>query len=407
MPSFVQKIPSPQFGKFGPKFGPAYLKHPHNQQATYDFKKPANVPDIEQGEENLPRIINYNADQGGCSLWRIIWPSEYMLAYKKATAMNLYQLVVEPYFYKTIHGIKFQRQCKTPQINLIRHIRKIADAKKEKHGENMRILWEVDDLVAPADAIPDFNKSKEPFNTPEILANLKELQYLVDEFIVVSEYMKQHYAEHAGWDNITVIPNYLPHTWLGNFYDHDKKMKQFEQNKGKPRIGYIGSASHFDVRNKTSQRDDFGHVFDTIVKTKDKYQWVFVGGFPLRLAPLVQKGVIEFHPWCPILELHSKVASLNLQATVAPLMDHVFNRSKSDIKMMESAALGIPCACQDLNPYEKALFKFQTGDEMMDQIESILSNYETAVAQSHELTNGRWLHEHLDEHVRPYISKKK
>ena len=406
MPSFASKTPITNLS-IGPKFGPKIFagKKPPGSAISFGMERPKNLPVVEDDETNLPRLINYNADQGGCALWRTIWPSEYLLSYKKATIMNLYQLVLEPYFYKTVNAVKFQRQCKNDQIKLIEHIKKIKDSKKSKNGEDLKILWEVDDLVAPADDIPKFNKSRDPFDTPEILENLKKLKDLIDEFVVVSPYMKQHYMQHAGWEKVTVIPNYLPFTWLRGHYNFDRKMKEFEQNKQKPRIGYIGSASHFDVKNSNGQKDDFHHVFDFIVKTIDKYQWVFVGGYPLRLHPYVKSGQVEFHKWVPILELHEKVRELNLQATIAPLHDCSFNRAKSDIKLMESASVGVPCICQDLDPYAKALYKFNTGEEMLSQIDAALTNYEWSVENSYNLTNGRWLHEHLDEHLLVYTTE--
>lgn len=407
MPSYVNPQQSDLLKniQIGPKFGPQILQKPPVSNSNLSLSRPNNLPDIEQGESGLPRIVNYNADQGGCGLWRVIWPSDYLLAYKKATVMNMYQLVLEPYFYETIDAVKFQRQCKDNQIKLIQHMRAISNAKKSKNGKNMKILWEVDDLVAPANCIPDFNKSKGPFNNEEIMKNLFKLNDLVDEFVVVSDYMKRHYQHYAGWKNVTVVPNYLPFTWLRNHYSFADKMKQMDDNKKKPRIGYMGSASHFDVKNNAGQKDDFDHVIDMVHKTKDKYQWVFVGGHPLRLYPLVKSGEIEFHPWVPIMELHEKVNSLNLQATIAPIMDHPFNRAKSDIKLMESAALGLPCICQDLEPYENALFKFNTGQEMIDQIDAALADYDASVINSYNLTNNRWLHEHLDEHVLTYMTE--
>lgn len=389
----------------GPHFGPKFVQQSVRQNKPISFDRPFNIPPPPDETKDLPRIVNYMADQGGCALWRIIWPSEYLNAYKKASVMNMFQLVVEPYFYATINAIKFQRQCQDNQVELIKHMKKISDAKKEKSGKPLKILWEVDDLVGPPECIPDFNHCKKAFNTPKIIENLKKLVDVVDEFVVVSDYMKEHYKQYVGMEKISVVPNYLPPTWLDNLFVADEKMKLYETNRNKPRIGYIGSGTHFDIANNNAQRDDFWHVIEFIHKTKDKYQWVFIGGYPVRFHSLVKSGVFEYHPWSPIIELQSKVRSLGLQATIAPLLDHPFNRAKSDIKLMESAALGIPCVCQNLNPYKEGIFKFDTGEEMLSQLENILKDedsYENAMLRSRELVENKWLHNHLDEHLLIY-----
>ena len=414
MPSFIQK-PKPQAISniisdvpIGPQFGPKFVKQSIQGSISLGMNSPQHANGTLLGkEENMPRIVNYMADQGGCGLWRIIWPCEHLLSYKKATTMNMYQMVVEPYFYATVDAVKFQRQCKDNQVDLIKHIKKISDAKEQKYGKKVKLIWEVDDIVAPADCITDFNRNKEAFETEKILNNLKKITEVVDEFLVVSRYMRDHYRKYLDYEKVSVVPNYLPSNWLNNRYNHKDKMENWDKNKKKPRVGYIGSATHFDVKNKTGQIDDFAHVNEFIHKTKDKYQWVFVGGYPLVFSNLVKRGEIEYHPWKPIMELPDFVLSLNLQASIAPLYAHPFNRAKSDIKLMESAALGTPCVCQNLEPYEEAIFKFDKGDEMISQLEYILcdKNYEKCVIDSRKLVEDRWLHQHLDEHLLIYTTE--
>ena len=60
---------------------------------------------------------------------------------------------------------------------------------------------------------------------------------------------------------------------------------------------------------------------------------------------------------------------------VAPLTENNFNNSKSDIKFVEAATLGIPCLCQDMETYSTAPddLKFKTADDLEEKMDWILN----------------------------------
>ena len=79
---------------------------------------------------------------------------------------------------------------------------------------------------------------------------------------------------------------------------------------------------------------------------------------------------------------------------VAPLQNNNFNKSKSDLKLVEANAFGIPIACQNLCTYEDASFKFDTGEEMISVIDDVLSKkgrYMNISAKARNDANKRWL----------------
>jgi hypothetical protein len=88
---------------------------------------------------------------------------------------------------------------------------------------------------------------------------------------------------------------------------------------------------------------------------------------------------------------------------VAPLQDNNFNKSKSDLKLIEANAFGLPIACQDLCTYENAKFKFNTGKEMIAQIDDVLSKkgrYMNISAKARSDANKRWLEN--DDNIKCY-----
>lgn len=339
------------------------------QRPAAQFNKPK--PSITKPpEQSIPRAINYLADYSGCGYWRMVWPSHLVTAYQKVITQDSTCMVRDDMFYNGIKTVRLQRQANPQQLRFYKEICNMARKKQ------FNVIYEIDDIVLSED-IPDYNKYKFAFEPKEIRNSVIEMMQMSHEITVTCEYMKDYYISKTGNKNVTVIPNYPPRFWLDGFYDEDKLSKNYDRHvkkRHKPRILYAGSGAHFDVDNKTGMQDDFTHVRDIIRKTTNKYQWVFVGGYPPPLHDLVSSGKIEFIPWCPLYDLPRLLFKLNINCMVAPLTDNTFNRCKSDIKYVEACAYGIPIVCQDMITYKSAPFKFNTGSEMIDNIADILKD---------------------------------
>lgn len=371
---------------------PRYKSNPFNINANKPIPKPG---------EGLPRYCHFNADHSGCGFWRMIWPSEQLLIYNKAIVSTMYQMVLDPNFYRGVTAVRFQRQCTENQYKFVKHLRKVSNELKNKTGQGFKLIWEVDDLVCPVDDIPNYNKCKESFTNPQILDTVRRVVNLCDEVSVVSPRMREHYSKHLSFDKISVIPNYFNRNWVDGLYDKERVMSNYDKGKNsKFRIGYAGSPTHFDVANRASQRDDFHAVVDDIIKRVDDYQFVFFGGYPLKLSEYVKSGKIEYVPWGNLDKYPKILDNLNLNVMIAPLCDNAFSASKSSIKFLEGAAMGIPCVSQDIDCYELSPWKFKVGGEMFDIIDNILlteDTYEYASDTAWDIMQDYWLDEHLDE----------
>lgn len=398
-------ISFPFFKKFGPKtFGELSKK-----LSQYDPKKTGIK--IPVPGEGLPRVIHYCADQSGCAFWRMIWPGDELLAHNKAVIMTLYQMVTVGQFYGGIDAVRLQRQCTEPQLEFIKFLRNISDQMKHQTGKGFRIIWEVDDIVCPAQDIPDYNVCKTAFEGDEVYKNVKEIMKYVDEMTVVSEHMRQHYKKCLNFDKISVIPNYAPKSWIDVGYDEEKILKKYRENR-KPRVLYAGSGTHFDVTNRTGQKDDFGHVVDLIIQDitiHKKYDWVFFGALPLKLKQFIGNGV-EFHQWCSILEYPQKIKEMNVDVTLAPLQNNAFSRSKANIKLTEAGSQGIPCVAQNIDCYNSDGWKytFDTAEQMFQRVDEILESeesYMSACRFAREYSQNYFLQNHLDQYVLLYTTE--
>lgn len=338
-------------------------------------------------ELDLPRFLNYYADYSGCGHWRMIWAEQVMNAKMKAVVHGTTVMNLDPRYYVNVKSVRLQRQATKQQLQFVKFLKDV-----QQHN-GMRLIYEIDDICFKED-IPDYNKYKPAFESEEIRTTAQEIMGLCDEITVTCKYMQEYYRKKTGNEKVTILPNFMPKFWIGNHYDLNRNTRNLELHKKKPRILYAGSGAHFDVDNRVKQKDDFEHVNDIIRRTVNKYQWVFLGAFPLPLIDLVRSGKIEFHQWLSLLDYAEGISNLNINMLVAPLQDNVFNRSKSDLKYIEACAFGLPIACQDMCTYENAPIKFKTGAEMVDRIDETLkdpSKYKAICKRARQYADTRWL----------------
>jgi len=155
-------------------------------------------------------------------------------------------------------------------------------------------------------------------------------------------------------------------------------------------------------------QDDFAHVVQEIIKARKKFKFVWKGTFPLAVKPFIDNGEMEFLQWSPLYDLPGKIYEAGCNVTFASLQDNIFNRSKSNIKIVEAGAFGMPGVFQDLCTYQEAELKFSTGSELISQLEYItadLDRYMKLSENIHNFTDKLWLEDHLNEYSAMYFTK--
>jgi len=333
-------------------------------------QQPPQPPQPQQPIElSLPRYVNYLADYSGCGFWRILWPELLINASGIGCSSSLTAMVVNNHWYQGVKAVKIQRQASNDQKEFVKYLKSI----QLEYG--FRLIYEVDDVVF-REEIPNYNKFKFAFDTDEIRNNCVEIINLCDEVVVTCDYMRRLYIDKTGKKEITVVPNFVPYSWMGHDFNRSNIYNSYDKNKKKPRVIYTGSGAHYDVDFKNNGIDDFSHVIDFVRKSINKYQWVFVGSYPPGLHNLVESKQIEFHAWQTLANYPSFIKSLNVQAMIAPLLDNNFNRSKSDIKFIEACVMGLPCMVQDMETYKNApdYLKFKTGEDLEIKLDAVLKN---------------------------------
>lgn len=99
-------------------------------------------------------------------------------------------------------------------------------------------------------------------------------------------------------------------------------------------VAYAGTNSHVG---------DVGKVFSLLPEmlASEEKMHLHMVGLPLP-KEIEDNPRTRQVPWAPVSEYASRLASWRFDMLLAPLDDNTFNRSKSNIKMLEAAAMGIP-----------------------------------------------------------------
>lgn len=190
------------------------------------------------------------------------------------------------------------------------------------------IVYTLDDLLTGMDESNHLRRNV-PANCG---ARLKYALARCDRMVVSTDFLAETYRHLIA--DIRVVPNRLEQElWLPV---HSRK-----RTSKKPRIGWAGGTTH---------QGDLALLKEVIEMTRHEADWIFFGMCPKELRPLV----VEFHAFTQFSEYPARLGALNLDIAVAPLAQIPFNQGKSNLRLLEYGALGIPVVCTDIDPYRNS-----------------------------------------------------
>ncbi|MRD73051.1 hypothetical protein GH865_07300 [Rhodocyclus tenuis] len=245
-------------------------------------------------------------------------------------------------------------------------------------------IYQLDDLVT--DIPPDNPSSKQL--PPELVRERLRLGLAAcDRLIVSTQPLADAYRELI--DDIRVVPNMLEaRVWSG--------LQSRRRGTKKPRVGWAGAQQH---------AGDLRLIAEVVKATADEVDWVFFGMMPAG----VSRYVAEFHDVVVRFEEYpAKLATLDLDLAVAPLVLHPFNEAKSNLRLLEYGAMAWPVVCSDAYPY-------RTNDAPVTRL---ANDPEQWIACLREKVRDRdalaaegdalkaWVYEHyiLEEHLERWLS---
>ena len=305
---------------------PAYNRNLTLRKTDFSLEtgfKPAWDPAI----RDLPRITGAGAGSYVPWAYRVAQPLAALSAAGKAVHANI------PFTGENLEYMPsvVELQRAQPDVLLLHntlHDHCLESLRQYRTMNDVFMVFSQDDLMF---AVPPKSSC---FKTgyKDIKKRLRSCLALMDRLIVTCEPLAD---ELSGFINdIRVVPNRLDARLWGNL----------ESRRGcgvKPRVGWAGAMQH---------HGDLEMLATVVSETADEVDWIFMGMCPEFLRPHVR----EVHEYVAFSAYPETLAKLNLDLAVAPLERNRFNRSKSNLRLLEYGAMGWPVIATDIEPYRDA-----------------------------------------------------
>lgn len=324
------------------------------------------------------------ADRTGCGTIRVMQPLD-ALARERGYNTEYDTRIVpsEQELPKTLIG---QRVCKDGPSELWFHI----GVKKDRPRTVFEVdddLWNVDHTNVKAfkwfiGGIDDDG------NQHDVQTNIARNVALADYVTCTTEPLAEILRQFN--PNVHIIPNYIPR-WVTEW----ERPRREELT-----IGWGGSGTHgmdWDADGPQIKR--------FLSRSKVPFRLI---GPSLHNAPMgLPKEQVTAVGWIPSVEDYWR--NIDYDIGVIPLKHHVFNQSKSHLKFLENAALGIPTVAADSGPYSRAIEHGKTGflvkrdHEWSKYLRDLVNDEamrEEIGSNAKEWAKTQILEDHLDEWVK-------
>lgn len=251
----------------------------------------------------------------------------------------------------------------------------LRDHLKETQKKYKPIVLDIDDNVQATRPYNPGYRSFHP-NSPNMVWNIKSLG-VFDAITVSTDELKEFYSKYTDPTKIYVCPNSL------NMKERDEvnamdfaDSKLFKKKDGEVRIGWTGSASHWE---------NLKHIEPAVISILKKYPqttFYYTGIFGDLFVEkeLRDAGRIVNIGWADLKEWPKFNRECNFDIALAPLTDNAFNRAKSNLRILEYGSAKFPVICSPVRPYKCFTDKeviFATEDyDWYEKIEWMINNAE-------------------------------
>jgi len=264
-----------------------------------------------------------------------------------------------------------------------------------KENHHTKVVLDYDDLLwEPHEGkLHKYNMFLNKLNLKECRESLeKYLDFAADLVTVSCERLKDEISDFVPEEKIAVVPNYLAiRDWC---FDRTSAIIN-EDN-----FFYAGSLSHYN--NEKKQHGDFSIP---LAKFLEKQRTMFMGDEPPWFFQncIQSTGWVDLNVYPNALYQNTRYAKF----TLAPIEENIFNTCKSDLKYLESCAVGRVCIVSDFpgSPYAGAhpmqkMPQNASIDEIRGIVEKCKEHYAEILDYQYEYLNTRWLDAHKEEYTR-------
>lgn len=264
----------------------------------------------------MKRAIFLPGSIDGCALWRFFMPHLKMPGSK---------FVFNPGFVLPFDQIQLHDVAVVQRLGSENNIKAIKTIK----ANGKKVVYDLDDNIWH---IPVWNPAHGAFAPIRDLfdACIRECDYIVCSTGALQAAIKRN----------TKVKT--PVKVIHNAVDFDLFHALPDLGTGKVTVGWGGSATH---------DKDIEAVFSLIPELLEKNRDMLFSSVGAELGALADHPRVTPRLHVPIAEYPARLASWRWDVFLAPLVDNPFNRSKSNIKMLEAAALKKPILVSPVGPY--------------------------------------------------------
>ena len=304
---------------------PAYNRNLSLKTTDFQIDRSLNVS-WDADSKSKPKIYAFPPDSAGVGQYRVRGPVNTLMRaglVDGAFANDVAELIVP-----TVSEIERMK----PDVLFMQNgflDFMLAPWKRYRKFNDVFMVSGQDDIVymLPADHP---QKGQWPTN---LKRKVKENFQHSDRLIVANEALAEEFAQMT--DEIVVVPNYLENWRWESLLIPEKNTAK------KLRVGWAGGQQHgFDLQ----------FILPVVEALHKEVEWVFMGMWMEEWRPFVK----EVHSGVHFDSYPQKLAELNLDLAIAPLMHNKFNECKTNLRLLEYGILGWPIVCSDVLPYQNA-----------------------------------------------------
>ncbi len=220
------------------------------------------------------------------------------------------------------------------------------------HRAGIAVVWGHDDAV---ELNPTLKSGA--LQLQKTQAEIRAMLKLADGVVTTSEVIAERYREMGG-DDVRVIENYL-----GEHYADLER---------RPHTGLIVGWAAWIDHQADWKALGLHETFTRLLATHPHLHVASVGMVDLQLP----RDRYSRSPEVPFEQLGQALTSFDVG--IAPIVDHAFNRARSNIKLKEYAAAGIPWLASPIGPYadlgEKQGGRLVPDDGWYDALDDLIRN---------------------------------
>ena len=256
-------------------------------------------------------------------------------------------------------------------------VSELAKVKMLRNGQAIpKIVYELDDDLW---SIEKDNPGYDYYTSNNVLDHAVRAIEISDAVIVSTEPLAQIVRQYNA--NVTVAPNSINRKYLNPL-----RYKYTTGSVNKPFVlGWSGSATH---------KEDFMQLvpaLNVFLKFNPNTRMVFFGTDYSHLLDSSVHELCRTAPWTKTVgEYLELLSGAQIDVMLAPLAPTKFNESKSNLRIIEANALGIPVIATDFGPYGA---DFSPGSTLVQPgeswMQSLISMQSSSIARASMGAAGR------------------